>query len=297
MFEQGFYDRFGFGTGGPVMIASFDPGSLRVDHVPYRTPRRLGPADSPALGDALRRRLPHHGMVALEAPRVVEAELGFLEQPFALGYRDGDRVTHFLAGSLKEEHGPFEVSMVAYETGEQLLELLRLLRELGDQIYTVQMMEPAHVQLQTLIEAPARQRIRSRRGAHETVTRAVTWWQLRMLDVAPVVAARSWAGEPVDFVADVSDPVTGFLDDAGWRGVTGRYRIHLGETSHAEPAESGGGDVPTLRCSVGAFSRLWFGVRPATSLALTDGLAGPPDLLARLDRALRLPPPVPGLEY
>lgn len=303
MFEQGFYDRFGFGTGSPVLVASFDPASLRLPHVPHRPPVRFGPDDSPALADALRRRLPHHGMVTLDAPRSVEAELGFSEHPFALGYREGGRVTHFLAGSLDDEHGPFRVTMVAYETGAQLLELLRLLHELGDQIYTVTMTEPAHVQLGQLIETPARQRARSRRSDHETVTRAVAWWQLRVLDLAAVVAAHTWPGDPVEFVAEVSDPVADRLDDGGaggWRGVAGRYRIRLGADSTAERLDGSSGSagtLPVLRCSAGAVSRLVFGVRPATSLALTDDLVAPPDLLADLDRALCLPVPLPGLEY
>ena len=52
-----------------------------------------------------------------------------------------------------------------------------------------------------------------------------------------------------------------------------------------------------LRASIGALSRLWFGVRPATGLAVTDDLAGPPELLEALDRALVLPPPLPELSF
>jgi len=33
-------------------------------------------------------------------------------------------------------------------------------------------------------------------------------------------------------------------------------------------------------------------VRPATGLAVTDALSGPPELLAALDETLRLPAPV-----
>jgi hypothetical protein len=42
---------------------------------------------------------------------------------------------------------------------------------------------------------------------------------------------------------------------------------------------------------------MWIGVRPATGLAMTDSLAGPDDLLRRLDEALRLPEPQPDWDF
>jgi hypothetical protein len=52
-----------------------------------------------------------------------------------------------------------------------------------------------------------------------------------------------------------------------------------------------------MDASVNAFSRLWFGVQPATGLRLTDDLGGPPELLSALDRALLLPPMRPGWQF
>jgi len=49
--------------------------------------------------------------------------------------------------------------------------------------------------------------------------------------------------------------------------------------------------LPTLKAGVGAFSRLWLGSATAYGLATTDRLQGPDDLLAQLDRLLRLPRP------
>lgn len=299
MFEQGFYDRFGFATGAPMLIATFDPDSLRVDHVPYRPPARLGLDDARAMGDAMRRRRSHHGRVTLDAVDVMTAEWGFIEQPFALGYRDGDRITHFVAGSLKEENGPFEIQFCSYETGDQLLELLRLLHELGDQVHSVELVEPPHLQLHPLIEAPNRQRSRSRRGAHETGTRAATWWQLRLLDVPAAASARRWVGPPVEFDLVVSDPLEAMLpdaaDDIAWTGTGGSYRIRIAEESSGERiAEAGADGRPVLRCSIGSFSRLWFGVQPATSLALVSEIDAPGSLLDQLDAALLLPRPQPG---
>lgn len=299
MFEQGFYDRFGFATGSPVPIVTFDPASLRLGGRSARRPVRFGVDDGPALSAAMRRRLPHHGRVTLDSPNVMGAELGFADQPFALGYRDGDRITHFLAGNLKDENGPFEVLAYSYETGEQLLELLALLHELGDQVHSVELLEPPHLQLHPLLAEPNRQRSRSRRGAHESGTRAATWWQLRVLDVPAVVAAHRWVGAPVEFDLVIDDPVGTFLDDdrCGWAGTTGAYRVRVAEESSAERIDdthAGDGSRPVVRAGIGAFSRLWFGVRPATSLALTGELDAPGDLLTALDAALLLPTPTPG---
>jgi len=46
-----------------------------------------------------------------------------------------------------------------------------------------------------------------------------------------------------------------------------------------------------------AFSRLWLGVRSATSLSWTDELSGSPDLLAKLDHILCLPSPASDWDY
>ncbi len=297
MFEQGFYDRFGFGTGSYVNRFRFDPASLLVDHVPYRPPVRLTTDDAEEMQAALRRRLGHHGAVTLDAPRLMAAEIGFLEHPFAFGHRDPDgALTHFLAGSLKDEHGPFEISVVAYRDGTQLLELLRLLRELGDQLHAVEMTEPPHLQLQVLIDQPSRQRNTTRGGRMESGTRTIAWSQARMLDLETCIGAVRAVGAPVEFDLELTDPLAGRLpDDGGWRGLSGRWTVALGDPSTVSAPRRG--DRSLLRCSVGTFTRLWFGVSPASALVLTDGLQAPPELCSRLDRALRMPPFVPGLEF
>ena len=103
---------------------------------------------------------------------------------------------------------------------------------------------------------------------------------------------RVWA---VRFNLCLDDPIERYLNGGTWRGVGGDYVVTLGGESHAAP----GGEValPTLAASVGAFTRLWLGVRPATGLAVTDDLAGPPDLLAQLDRVLCLPEPKPDWDF
>ena len=69
----------------------------------------------------------------------------------------------------------------------------------------------------------------------------------------------------------------------------GEYTVTAGPASMAEPGHDTG--LPVLEASVNAFTRLWLGIRPATGLAFTDDLKGPPDLLQALDVAFRLPAP------
>ena len=90
MFEQGFYDRFGLGTGSETTIYRFDPARLLVDAVPYRTPVRLRREHWAEMHAAMISRLRGHGSVCIDPPAVLDAEVGFYDKPFGLGYRDAD---------------------------------------------------------------------------------------------------------------------------------------------------------------------------------------------------------------
>ncbi|HAS10694.1 MAG TPA: hypothetical protein DCS55_09300, partial [Acidimicrobiaceae bacterium] len=158
-FEQGFYDRFGFGTGTYEHRLTFDPTSLTVP-VPRRPPVRLGRDDMPELHALMTRRHRGHGSVVVDPPDWFDLEWAWTEKPFALGFREsGGRLTHALFGSMKDEHGPWEISVLAHEEPTQVLELLGLVRALGDQVNAVTIAdEPPGVQLQDLIREPVRQR-------------------------------------------------------------------------------------------------------------------------------------------
>ena len=80
----------------------------------------------------------------------------------------------------------------------------------------------------------------------------------------------------------------------GW-GLAGNYVVSIGEESNAVPGGEAG--LPVLNASINAFSRMWFGVRSATALAVTDDLSGSGELLTRLDRALALPEPHPDMFF
>ncbi|MDX1690480.1 MAG: GNAT family N-acetyltransferase, partial [Acidimicrobiia bacterium] len=286
MFEQGFYDRFGFGTGPYEHRVRFDPRSLDVDML-YRPPVRVTPDDWEDVHAALLRRHRDHGSLTLDPPGIARAELGWIENPFGLGYRDeSGELTHFVMGPAKGEHGPYRIWHLAYRDTAQLLELLRMLRELGDQVASIDMMEPPEIQLQDLVRQPIRRRIMSAKSEHELTTTSLAFWQLRILDLEACVAAHRWRGPEVVFDLTLDDPLGGLVDGAG---IAGDYTVTVADPATVEPGHRG--DVPRLRASVNAFSRLWFGVRSASALAVTDDVAAPADLLAALDESLRLPPP------
>ena len=294
MFEQGFYDLLGFGSGSYEHHLTFDPSSLRVD-VPYRTPIRLSEDDWEAMHRALLNRKRAHGGVLLEAPGMTRSELGWASPSFGFGYRGDDgEITHFVYGTTKGEHGPYRVGFFAYQNTDQLLELLKLIQVLGDQVRAITLTEPPEIQLQDLFTHVFRQRISTRKSEFEARHSSGTWWQLRVLDLPTTVAARRHDGEPVKFVAEIHDPLHDMLDGP-WRGEGGSYVIEIGDTSKAVPGDQP--DLPVLKASINAFSRMWFGVRPATSLAVTNELAADPQLLSHLDRALALPTPHPGIYF
>lgn len=293
MFEQGFYNRFGMGTLSYGHVLSFDPARLRAAP-PRRRPVRVGRDDWEDLAGLMARRWRPHGGVALGPPEVLRAELGFVDDPYlGLGFRDGSgNLTACIVGSNAGEHGPYRIDLIAYEDVDDLRDLLGLLRTLSAQVHEVRMDEPAGIQLQDLLETPIRGSEPDDPG-HGPHHQAAAWYQLRILDLAAVVAARSWPGPEVAFDLTLTDPLT--EADVGWPGLAGDHTITVGERSSAARDHRGG--LPVLNASVSAFSRLWFGVRPATGLRVTDDLDGPPELLAALDRALLLPPPSPALHF
>ena len=292
-FEQGYYDRFGFGTGPYQHRLSFDPASLQVP-VPDRPPVRLGAEHMREVHALLCRRPRGHGSVVLDPPQWLEPEWSWLEHPFGLGFRaDDGRLTHALIGSAKDEHGPYVIDVLAHEEPHQVVELLGLVKALGDQVNLVVVTEePAGIQLQDLIREPVRQRRVARlAGGSGALHVTLADQQDRILDLGACIAAVEVA-TPVAFGLRLRDPIGRF---GAWEGIGGEHTVRLGPTSTAESGLDH--DLPVLDASVGAFTRLWWGVRPASSLALTDDLHGPADLLADLDAALRLPTPQAGWIY
>ena len=295
IFEQGFYNQLGFGSGGYEHWFAFDPARLRIN-VKARVPRRIIADDWAAVHAARLARLRGHGSLNVFPPVITEGEMAWVDNGFGLGYSGSNgELTHLLWCKAKGQSGPYTVQWMTFQTRDQFLELMALLRNLGDQIRLVWVQEPPGVQLQDLIEQPFKQRQVSRRSEYESTVRASAYWQVRICDLEGCLERMYLPGDAVRFNLALTDPIERFLgDDAPWRGLTGDYVVTLGPSSGIEPGT--GTSLPTLTASVGAFTRMWLGVRPATGLTMTDDLVGPLELLEALDRTLRLPDPKPDWE-
>ena len=297
IFEQGFYNRLGYGNGAYEHMVRFDPATLKVDGI-ARPPKRLTSLHAKPMLAAILGRRRGHGSCNLYAASSLEAELSWNPRDFGLGYfeDDGKTLSHFLWATSKGENGPYRISFVVYNTGEQFMELMAVVKSLGDQVHAVRMREPAHIQLQDLFETPFRQYNISEKSEFRADNQAYAYWQMRICDLHACLAATHLRGEPVRFNLALRDPIADYLDDdAPWHGVGGEYVVTLGPESSAEAGTDA--SLPTLRAGVGAFTRLWLGVRPASGLAVTDELAGPDELLAALDEVLCLPAPHPDWDF
>ncbi len=297
VFEQGYYNQLGFGNGTYEHWCAFDPALLTVSRKPG-IPVRLALSDWERMHAGRLRRIRRHGSCNIDSPELTRADTRWGENGFGLGYTDdGGALTHHMWCSAKEtEHGPYSVFWMAYRTKDEFLELLALLRSFEEQVRSIELREPAGIQLQDLLRRPFKARQITRRSPHENRMTASAYWQVRILDLPGALAGTSLDAEPVRFNLALSDPIEPFLEDASpWRGIGGAYVVVVGSDSRADRGTDR--SLPTLTASVNAFSRMWLGVRSASSLSWTDELAGPPGLLARLDRAFRLPTPLPDWEF
>ena len=297
MFEQGFYNRLGYGTLGYEHRMTFDPSHLTIDRKPP-VPVRLGADDWNEIHSALVSRFRAHGGVVVAPPELVRYELRESEEGFGLGFRDGGgTLTHFFWASCDNvEEGPYTVNYIAYRTADQLLDLLALIKGLGDQVRSVKMHEPAEIQIQDLVSQPFKHRTITKGAEHEANMTALAYFQARICNLPECMARTRIDGPTIRFNLELSDPIEAYLGHGTpWRGVGGSYIIQIGPESFARAGRDE--SLPTLKAAIGAFTRMWVGVRPATGLSITDEVSGPPELLKQLDRTLRIPQPQPGWDF
>ena len=76
MFEQGFYDQLGFGSGTYEQVIALDPSDL-ISSSTHRIPRRLNKSDWRHVYSALRNRWLNHGACVLDAPKLSRARLAW----------------------------------------------------------------------------------------------------------------------------------------------------------------------------------------------------------------------------
>lgn len=293
MFEQGFYNRLGFGTGSYEHWYSFDPSTVDVDVEP-RVPKRITAEDWEDVYKNLKNRMKKHGYVTFTEKKGTKGMLKWDEKSFGLGYYDDDgELSHHIWFVVKDTHqGPYWVRWMAFQNYDQFLELMGLIKNLGDQVKLISMNEPSGIQLQDLLKEPFRRRRVTEKSKFENRLSASAYWQIRINDLQRCLEKTSFDGDEVDFNLKLHDPIEELLEnDPSWKGISGRYVVHMGKKSWAEEGEDM--SLPTLEADVGAFSRMWLGVRPATGLSVTDKLSGPKDLLEKLDKIICLPDPHP----
>lgn len=297
MFEQGYYNQLGYGTGGYEHWVRFDPARLNID-VRARTPRRITKDDWEKVHAARLARKRGHGACNLHPPQYTQGDMESIPNFFGFGYQDsnGEFTHHICFWTKSAEHGPYGVTWLCYQTREQFLELMALVKNLGDQVHLVRMREPQGVQMQDLVTQPLKYRHVTEKSEYASGNQANAYWQLRICDLPGCLAQTHLPGVDVRFNLKLSDPIARYLDaDALWHGVAGDYVVTLGPTSSAEPGSDA--TLPTLTASVNAFTRMWLGIRPATGLAFTEDMDGPEALLKALDWALRLPEPKPDWDF
>lgn len=309
MFDQGFYNKLGYGSGSYERHISFDPAMLSVEGRP-RMPYRLSTEQAAQMHQNRLERMRAHGACNILPEAATRGEMMFSKGGFGLGYYDeSGRLTHHLWAVANGENGPYRVEWLAYETVAQLLELLRLIKSLSDQVYSVSLHEPAWLQMQDLLDQPFRHSSLTEGGKMEHRWESFAYWQLRILDLEKLMAVTSIpTGETISFNLRLIDPIARYVetetgrsnsekggsedhgtDTEGWNGLGGDYIVTLGEVSHARAGYER--SLPSMQSSVNAFSRLWLGAASPFSLAVTDELRAPPALLETLSRQLRMPKP------
>jgi len=289
MFDQGFYDRFGFGTGVPDPRRTIDPRTLDVPKL-TRRPVRLGLTELDEVLACKRASHRAHGAALFDTDGDVEAEIRWYADGYILGFRDAaGTLTHCLFAVRKGEQGPDRIRWMAWRTRAELVELLSLIRSLADSLYAVRMADPIGVCMLDYVRRPFEAMEKRLKGTFGHPDSANAWEQWRILQPTPAFAGVRAAGEAT-LTVQLTDPIADHLaPERAWRGVAGPWTLRLGESSSMTPG--GATDAPVLEASINALSRWWLGVRPASHLALSDDFAATPELLATLDRCWR--PPLP----
>jgi len=295
IFEQGFYDRLGYGNGTYEHWVSFDPAWL-VDLGKPRTPERLSSDDWREVHESRLKRYKLHGAVDLLPPGITRGDMKFEKNSFGLGYReDGEITHHFQAHAENVSRGPYTIDWMSYQNLDQLRELLALIRGLGDQVRVVKIHEPKHIQLQSLLRKPFQLYNITADTKNASRALAYAYWQIRILDLQACVGAISIA-DSLEFNLRLSDPIGVLLpDDAPWRGLDGEYSVSLGTRSSAVPGAREG--LPILEASVNDLSRFWIGSARADTLAALGTFRADKELIAALDESVHLPNPEPDWDY
>ena len=295
VFEQGFYNRLGYGSGNYEHWIGFDPAWLVPMEKPG-VPVRLDVTSAKSIHASRLARRKSHGALDLLPVEISKSEMMWIKKSFGLGYKKGGKVTHCVVmNSGSGENGPYSVHWMTYQSFRQFRELLSLIAGLGDQVRLVRMREPREIQMQDFIRKPFQLQSITKGGKYESMTKAEAYWQMRILQLKPCISALS-CPEELTFNLRIIDPVESFLPkNSAWRGCGGDYSVTLGQKSSIKKKFTPGIDI--LTASIGDFTRFWSGVQSAEALNVTGQFDASEKLLAALDRTVMLPAPAPDWDY
>jgi hypothetical protein len=295
MFDQGFYNRLGYGTGVYENWIAFDPAWL-ADLPAPAVPERFDVRNYRLIHQSRLERRKCHGAVDLLPPELTKVDMVLLKNTFCLGYKTGKSISHCVVMFCSDvEQGPYKVMCLVYKTLPQLRELLAVIKSLSDQIRQVRLREPREIQIQDFLHKPFQLQNVSRKGQFEAGVRTDAYWQIRILNLEECITAMKCTKE-VRFNLVVEDPVERFLPAKSvWKGCGGAYTVSLGAKSTMKNGTAEG--LETLHASINDFSRYWLGVQSAEALNVTGKFDGSGKLLEELDAANDLPSPDPDWDY
>ncbi|MEA2096067.1 MAG: sterol carrier protein domain-containing protein [Candidatus Cloacimonadota bacterium] len=289
IFDQGYYNKLGFGNGNYEHIVCFTPATLKINRK-SKTPVRLTRKDYKIIHKNRKRRMLCHGSVTLPE-FTTKAEMGDKDKNIGFGYfdKDGNLTHHLWFYGKGKEQGPIWIQWMAYENLDQLMDLLILLKSFEEQIMMIRMVEPTLINMQDFIEKPFLIKGITKNSKHQNYIHSSAFWQIRILNLQRCMKKTHLNCEDFSFNLQLTDPIEKFIPkEIKWKGVAGDYVVTLGNNSSAKKGKQK--DLPTLKASVGAFTRLWFGIMPASSLVYSDGIQAPAVLIEKLDNAFMLPP-------
>jgi|AntRauTorckE6833_2_1112554.scaffolds.fasta_scaffold21570_3 predicted acetyltransferase len=284
MFEQGFYNKLGYGTGSYEHLISFDPDHLNIE-TRTKIPERITIDDYTDIHQARITRIKRHGYCTLLPEDITHADILFGERnPFGLGFKDkeGNITHHIIFKPENDLHGPYYISWMTFNNREQFLDLMNIIRNLGDQVHLVKLWEPAGIQLQSLIKKPYKDSQVTKNSKYEVNNRATAFWQLRILNLKGCINKTNLTNKPTEFNLKLYDPIEKYLDDSSlWKGLTGNYNLKLGENSRIDRGLKD--KLPTLKTDINTFSRMWIGAIKPSLLPFTNHFKAPESLIKKLD--------------
>jgi len=288
MFEQGFYNRLGFGTMGYEHWYSFDPAKLKV----FRKggiPLRISAEDFKDAHQCYIDGRKQHGFVTLDPPELMHGEMLFCKNGFGLGYKADGKLSHYLWFSTDDvEEGPYDVRWMAFRTWDQFLELMGIIKNLEEQVRTIRMKEPTSIQLQDFIDKPFQLQTITRKGKFESRMRSIAYQQLRICNLESCIKAVQFDGDSFSFNLTLSDPINEFLEDQNqFEGCSGDFSVTVGMKSKIEKGHKK--SLPLIKGSINGFTRLWIGVLRASTIGLVEDLEIDEDLIEKLEKAFYKP--------